>query len=76
MIEDGTMTTKELVQSSLELSIAERIQAVEAIWDTIAESDKELRFSKNEIEGFEKEVRDYENDPSSGLEWNKFKSTL
>ena len=52
------MTVSKLINESLELSIAERIQTVEGIWNTIADSKSNINFTSAEINSFEEENYD------------------
>lgn len=54
----------------LELSIAERIQLVEDIWDSIAKSPESLPLSEEQKTELDKRLAAYHNDPGKGSPWN------
>lgn len=70
------MTVSKLINESLELSIAERIQTVEGIWNTIADSKSNINFTNSEINSFEDELTNYRKDPSTGVSWEDLKNSL
>jgi len=53
------------------LSVAERIQLVEDLWDSIAEDDPDAAFPVTPALAAELDRRlaDYERDPSAGADW-------
>ncbi len=70
------MTVSKLINKSLELSIAERIQTVEGIWNTIADSKSNINFTSSEINSFEEELVNYRKKPSTGMSWENLKDSL
>ena len=70
------MTVNKLINDSLELSIAERIQIVEGIWNTIADSKSNINFTSSEINSFEEELTNYRQNPSTGVSWENLKASL
>ena len=70
------MTVNKLINDSLELSIAERIQIVEGIWNTIADSKSNINFTSSEINSFEEELTTYRQNPSTGVSWENLKASL
>ena len=56
---------------TLELSIPERIQLVEDIWDTIAAQTDSLELTEDEKEIIDKRLETYHNNPDSGSPWNE-----
>ncbi|MDP2280011.1 MAG: addiction module protein [Nitrospirota bacterium] len=56
---------------TLELSIPERIQLVEDIWDTIAAQTDSLELTEDEKEIIDKRLEAYHNNPDSGSPWNE-----
>ena len=70
------MTVSKLIDKSLELSVAERIQTVEGIWNTIADSKLNINFTNSEISSFEEELTNYRKNPSTAVSWNNLKASL
>ena len=70
------MTVSKLINESLELSIAERIQTVEGIWNTIADSKSNINFTSSEINSFEEELANYRKNPTTGVSWKDLKDNL
>ena len=70
------MTVSKLINESLELSIAERIQTVKGIWNTIADSKSNINFTSSEINSFEEELANYRKNSTTGVSWKDLKYTL
>jgi putative addiction module component (TIGR02574 family) len=61
------MTMKRaLVAEILELPIAERMQLVEAIWDSISAAPESLPLTQWQREELDRRLAEYEADPASG----------
>lgn len=56
---------------TLELSIAERIQLVEDIWDTIAAQADSLELTEDEKKIIDERLEAYHNNPDLGAPWNE-----
>lgn len=54
----------------LDLSISERIQLVEDIWDSIAKSPESIQLSEEQKIELDKRLDDYHNDPGKGSPWD------
>lgn len=54
---------------TLELSIPERIQLVEDIWDTIAEKTELAELTKEEKKIIDERLEAYHKNPESGSPW-------
>lgn len=59
------------VTDALDLSIPERIQLVEDIWDTIAANVDAMELSKEEKEIIDKRLEAYHKNPDAGLLWKE-----
>lgn len=68
------MNTK--VAEILELSVAEKIQIVEDIWDSISNSPEELPLSEAEKLELDERLEDYRQNPDNGIEWETLKKNL
>lgn len=56
---------------ALELSIPERIQLVEDIWDTIAAQADSLELTEHEKKIIEERLEAYHANPELGAPWNE-----
>lgn len=56
---------------TLELSIPERIQLVEDIWDTIAVQADSMELSEDEKMLIDERLDAYHGNPDSGTPWNE-----
>jgi len=54
---------------ALRLSIPERIQLVEDIWDTIASQTEVLELTEEEKTLLDERLRTYHQDPTAGSPW-------
>jgi len=59
-----------------QLSVAERIQLVEDIWDTIAAHPEALRVSGELGMGLDRRVEDYRQDPNCGSSWDDARARI
>lgn len=64
----GTLVTmkKALVAQILELPVAERMQLVEVIWDSISAAPESLPLTQWQRDELDRRLAEYEADPSSG----------
>lgn len=61
------------VSEILQLSVAERIQIVEDIWDSISQNPESLPLSDVEKSELDKRLADYKKNPDEGIEWKSLK---
>ena len=64
------------VAEIFELSVAERIQIVEDIWDSIVNTPEELTLTENEKIELDKRLESYHQNPNEGIEWETLKKNL
>jgi putative addiction module component (TIGR02574 family) len=64
------------VSEILQLSVAERIQIVEDIWDSISVSPEDLELSQAEKSVLDKRLESYKQQPNEGIEWETLKKNL
>ncbi len=57
----------------LQLSIAERIQLVEDIWDSIATVPEAISLTEEQQAELERRLEAYRSNPSEGISWNDLK---
>lgn len=60
----------------LQLSVAERLQLVEDIWDSIATTSNNLPLTAAQEQELDRRMAAYEQNPTEGLPWDEFKQTL
>jgi putative addiction module component (TIGR02574 family) len=58
----------------LRLSVAERIEMIGDIWDTIPESPGEYPMPEEHQRILEQRLADFERDPGVGLSWEEVRS--
>jgi len=59
------------VTDTLKLSIPERIQLVEDIWDTIASETESVEFTENEKKIIDERLEAYHKNPNEGSSWDE-----
>ena len=59
-----------------EISIAERIQLAEDLWDSILEQQEELPLSQAQQQELERRLENYEKNPTNGSSWEDVKKRL
>jgi len=59
------------IQEILKLSVAERIERVEAIWDSIAEQPETLPVTAAQRRELDRRLAEYEENPEAGRTWEK-----
>ena len=62
----STLAKKEIMT----LSVPERIQLVEDIWDSIAEVPEEVRLSSEQKDELDKRLDEYHRYPDQGSPWS------
>jgi len=58
-----------LLTDILQLSVAERIQLAEDIWDSVANVPEAVTLTEAQRRELDRRLADYERDPSEGLPW-------
>ena len=64
------MTTTALAEIA-QLSVAERIQLAEDIWDTVAAAPDELPLPENQRAELDRRLQAYRNNPEPGASWQE-----
>ncbi len=64
------------VAEIFELSVAEKIQIVEDIWDSISNAPENLPLSDAEKLELDKRLESYKQNPNEGIEWETLKRNL
>ncbi len=60
----------------LQLSVAERIQLVEDIWDSIATVPDAVSLTEEQQAELERRLEAYQANPNEGISWNDLKTKL
>lgn len=64
------------VSEILQLSVAERIQIAEDIWDSISANPESLELSEAQKVELDKRLENYEENPDDGIEWETLKKNI
>jgi putative addiction module component (TIGR02574 family) len=59
-----------------ELSVAERIQLAEDLWDSVLEQQEELLLSEAQQQELERRLENYQKNSASGSSWEEVKKRL
>ncbi len=65
-----------LMQDILKLSIPERILMVEAIWDSIAESEENLELTEETKQLLDERLEAHLKNPEEGSDWVEVKTRI
>ncbi len=60
----------------LELDLAERLEFVQALWDSIAEAPESLPLSDRERELLDERLKAYYENPDAGSPWSEVRARL
>ncbi|NCC62713.1 MAG: addiction module protein [Verrucomicrobiae bacterium] len=60
----------------LELSVSERIQLVEDIWDSVAEAPESVPLTQNEKAELDRRLDAYHKDPNEGSPWGMVRERI
>lgn len=71
------MSTSAISTEYLKLSVSERIQLVEDIWDSIvAEASETIELSKAQKDELNRRVAEHRADPSTAVPWEQVRARL
>lgn len=65
----ASVVKSSLLADILELSVAERIQLAEDIWDSVAEVPESVSLTEAQRQELDRRLAEYERDPNGGLPW-------
>ncbi|MFL6199319.1 MAG: addiction module protein [Thermoanaerobaculia bacterium] len=68
----GTITISDL----LHLSVAERLQLVEDLWDSIAAEPEALELTQAQKEELDRRMAEHRADPGSAIPWEEVRTRL
>ena len=60
----------------LKLSVSERIQFVEDIWDSISKVENSVALTSSQKEELDVRVKDYQKNPLTGSSWDQVKKRI
>lgn len=63
-----------LLSDILKLSVPERIQLVQDVWDSIAVVPEPLEFTEEEKQEFDRRLEAYRKDPDSAISWEQVRA--
>jgi putative addiction module component (TIGR02574 family) len=55
------------------LTVAERIQLAEDLWDSVAESEELLELTHAQRAGLDRRLKAHQDDPSAAIPWDVFR---
>jgi putative addiction module component (TIGR02574 family) len=61
---------------ALKLSVPERIQLAEDIWDSIASAPEALSLTKAQADELDRRLEDYRKNPQAGSPWDDVKRRI
>lgn len=64
------------LQDIRELSVAERIQLVEDIWDSIATTPETLPLTDSQRQELDRRLQSHQENPNAGSSWDEVKARL
>jgi len=70
------MSTESLLQEARILSVAERMQLVEELWDSIGEQPADLPLTAEQRDELDRRLADCEADPNAGSPWSEVRDRL
>jgi putative addiction module component (TIGR02574 family) len=68
--------SKSLLAQVAKLSVSERIELVEAIWDTVVDEPEALPLPDSHREELDRRLEDLERDPDAGSSWDEVRARL
>ena len=68
----GAITISDL----LHLSVAERLQLVEDLWDSIAEEPEAMQLTQAQKEELDRRMAEHRADPGSAIPWDEVRARL
>ncbi len=64
------------IEQLRELPIAERIQLVEDLWDTVAADSSQIQLSPAQMEELDRRLDRFELHPNEGVAWSSLKARI
>jgi putative addiction module component (TIGR02574 family) len=70
------MSTAFSLAEILQLSVDERIQLVQDIWDSMVAVPEAISITEAQRRELERRLAEYEKDPDEGIPWEEFRKQL
>ena len=64
------------IQEILKLSVAERLELLEAIWDSIADAPESLPVTAAQKQELDRRLAEYRKNPDEGRSWEEIRDSL
>ncbi len=64
------------ISNILQMSVAERIQLAEDIWDSIAASPEAVPITDAQKQELDRRLLAYDQDPNEGISWDELKEKM
>jgi putative addiction module component (TIGR02574 family) len=64
------------ISDIVQLSVAERIQLVQDIWDSIATVPESIELTEQQKQELDKRLAAYKENPNEGIAWHELKQKL
>lgn len=58
------------------LPLAERLELVEELWDSIARDSDQLSLTQAQMDELDRRYADYERNPEQGVEWEEIRDRV
>ncbi len=68
--------TSQLTEEAKKLTVEERIQLVEEIWNSIAETNENIELTEAQRRELDRRVKGFSVNPSRGRSWEEIKTEL
>ena len=65
-----------LISDVMELSVAERIELVEDLWDTIAQVPESVKLTEDQKRELDNRLKAYHKNPNAGSPWEDVKKRI
>jgi putative addiction module component (TIGR02574 family) len=72
----GGAMTKVQIEELLKLSVAERIQLVEDLWDSIAADPENVPLSEPQLKELRRRLAEHRDNPDSAVPWEEVRRRL
>ena len=71
-----TLVMSDTARDFNRLTVPERIQLVEDLWDSIAASGADIPLTAPEIEELDRRLDDLQRDPQAGVPWDEVRARI
>jgi len=67
---------KDLLKEALDLTVAERIELAQSLWDSVAAAPDSIQLSDEQRAELAKRLQEYRDDPTNTVDWEQVKSQI